>query len=75
MLAPDGEFICSEYVAKCFEEVGILIPWDGAGYWAPGDIAADPKVEAVAQFAIDPTPAPKPGKKHDGQTRHDARRS
>ena len=81
MLAPDDEFICSEYVAKCFEQVGIRIPWDGKGYMAPGDIAADPKVEAIAQFAIDPNPAPKPGHKPgeaegaDKKQGRDARRS
>jgi hypothetical protein len=52
ILAPDDEFICSEYVAKCFERVGIAIAWDGAGFIAPGDIALDAKIEAVAQFAI-----------------------
>jgi hypothetical protein len=75
MLAPDDEFICSEYVAKCFEQMGILIPWDGAGYMAPGDIAADPKVEAIAQFAIDPRPALKPGQEHGLKPRDDSRRS
>jgi hypothetical protein len=52
VLAPDHEFICSEYVAKCFEQVGIQIAWDGKGFIAPADIALDPKMEAVAQFAI-----------------------
>ena len=69
MLAPDEEFICSEYVAKCLEQVGIQIPWDGEGYMAPGDIAADAKVEAIAQFAIDPRPAPKPGQRK-GAAKH-----
>jgi hypothetical protein len=72
MLAPDGEFICSEYVAKCLEQVGIRIPWDGQGYIAPGDIAADPKLQAIAQFAIDPHPAPKPGnRKHRTKVQRD----
>ena len=50
MLLPDDEFICSEYVAKCFEKVGIEIKWDGLGFIAPADFAFDPKVRAVAQF-------------------------
>ena len=49
-IAPDDEFICSEYVAKCLEQVGIKIPWDGLGFIAPGDLAADPKVHALARF-------------------------
>jgi hypothetical protein len=49
-LGPDDEFICSEYVAKCFESIGAPIPWDGLGFIAPADIAADPAVRAVAQI-------------------------
>jgi hypothetical protein len=49
-LAPRDEFICSEYVAKCFETIGIDIAWDGAGFIAPADFARDPKMHAVARF-------------------------
>ncbi len=49
-LAPHDEFICSEYVAKCFEILGIHIAWDGAGFIAPADFARDPKMHAVARF-------------------------
>jgi hypothetical protein len=49
-LRPHDEFICSEYVAKCFEKVGIEIAWDGAGFIAPADFARDPKMHAVARF-------------------------
>ena len=45
------EYICSEYVARCFAAVGITIGWDGLGFMAPADIAADPAVSAVAQVA------------------------
>jgi hypothetical protein len=48
-LGPTDEFICSEYVARAFEKVGISFPWDGRGFIAPADIAADPKVRAIAQ--------------------------
>jgi hypothetical protein len=48
-LGPDDEFICSEYVAKSFAKVGIEFPWDGQGFIAPADIAADPRVEPIAQ--------------------------
>lgn len=49
MLTPDDEFICSEYAARCFEEAGVRIPWDGLGFIAPSDFAADPRMEALAQ--------------------------
>jgi hypothetical protein len=49
-LGPKDAFICSEYVAKCFNAVGIDIPWDGLGFIAPADFALDPQVRAIAQF-------------------------
>lgn len=49
-LGPDDEFICSEYVAKCFQAVGIEIQWDGLGFIAPADIARDPKTRAIARI-------------------------
>ena len=50
MLGSKDAYICSEYVAKCFERAGLRIPWDGLGFVAPGDFANDPDVSAVAQF-------------------------
>jgi hypothetical protein len=49
-LGPKDEFICSEFVARCFETVGVTFPWDGCGFIAPSDIAADPALAAVAQI-------------------------
>ena len=49
-LGPDDEFICSEYVARCFQTIGIQIAWDGLGFIAPADFARDPKIHAVAQI-------------------------
>jgi hypothetical protein len=49
-LKPKDEFICSEYVDRCYRKVGVEIPWDGKGFIAPADIANDPKVRAVARF-------------------------
>ena len=49
-LGPKNEFICSEYVAKCFERVEIKIPWDGLGFIAPADFANDPKIKAIGRF-------------------------
>jgi hypothetical protein len=49
-LGPKDEFICSEYVAKCFHKIGLEIPWDGRGFIAPADFALAPDVRAVAQI-------------------------
>ena len=49
MIGPDDEYICSEYVARCFARIGLKIPWDGLGFIAPSDFAADPEIGAVAQ--------------------------
>jgi hypothetical protein len=50
ILGADDEYICSEYIARCYQEVGIAPPWDTLGFIAPGDFAADPEVHAVAQI-------------------------
>jgi hypothetical protein len=50
ILGADDEYICSEYVARCFAAIGLPIPWDGLGFVAPGDFAQDPRIEAVAQI-------------------------
>lgn len=47
-LGPKNAFICSEYVARCLETVGVKVPWDGLGFIAPADIARDPRMDAVA---------------------------
>ncbi len=50
MLGAKNEFICSEYVAKCYAKAGLKIPWDGLGFIAPGDFALCPDVQAIAQI-------------------------
>ena len=50
MLGAKNEFICSEYVAKCYAKAGLKIPWDGLGFIAPGDFALAPDVQAIAQI-------------------------
>lgn len=50
-LIPKGEFICSEYVAGCYQALGLDFPWDGLGFLAPANIAAHPDVRPVAQVA------------------------
>jgi hypothetical protein len=49
-LRSKDEFICSEYVSRCFEAGGVRIPWDGLGFIAPADVAADPQVRAIARI-------------------------
>jgi hypothetical protein len=49
-LKAKDEFICSEYVDRCYRKVGIEIPWDRKGFIAPADIANDPRVSAVARL-------------------------
>jgi len=44
----DREFICSEYVARCYEQVGIEVKWNQLGFIAPSDFAADPDFELIA---------------------------
>ncbi len=44
----DEEFICSEYVARCYEQVGIEVKWNRRGFIAPSDFAADPEFDLVA---------------------------
>lgn len=48
-MGPKDEFICSEYAAFCFQQVGIEIVWDGRGFIAPADFALDPQIKAIAQ--------------------------
>ncbi|HEY5289146.1 MAG TPA: hypothetical protein VIJ59_03835 [Caulobacteraceae bacterium] len=49
-LGPRDEYICSEYVAKCFAAAGVDIEWDGLGFIAPCDFANDPAVKALTQI-------------------------
>lgn len=44
----DREFICSEYVALCYETIGLKVKWNSLGFVAPSDFAADPSFDLVA---------------------------
>ena len=37
----DREFICSEYVYRCYSSIGIEVKWDRKGFIAPSNFAAD----------------------------------
>jgi hypothetical protein len=52
-LQESDAYICSEYVAACFHAMGIELQPDKAGFMAPGDIANDPKVDAVYSLVHD----------------------
>ena len=47
VVTPKHAFICSEYVAACYQQMGIKLVEDKEGYLAPADIANDPKVTAA----------------------------
>jgi hypothetical protein len=47
-----NDYICSEYLAACLDQIGIQPPWDGRGFIAPSDFAADPEVTAIAQVRM-----------------------
>jgi hypothetical protein len=46
-IKPNGEFICSEYIARCYETIGLKIKWDRRGFIAPADFAGDRRFELV----------------------------
>jgi hypothetical protein len=52
-LDPKTRFICSEYVAKCFEAMGVVLAPDREGFIAPADIANDPKARGVYSLRPD----------------------
>ena len=46
----NDEFLCSEFVAKCYAGVGILYEGDGHGFIAPEHIAASDHVEVLVEI-------------------------
>ncbi len=54
-LKPINSYICSEFVAKCYESVGVTLAPDVGGYMAPSDIADDPNIYPVRALCPDPT--------------------
>lgn len=46
-IAPNHEFICSEYVARCYAQAGLNIQWNRLGFIAPSDFAADPDFDLM----------------------------
>jgi hypothetical protein len=54
VLQPKNSYICSEYVAKCYAAMDVALVPDKDGFIAPGDIAADPHINAVMSICPDP---------------------
>lgn len=46
----DDEFLCSEFVAKCYAGIGIEYPGDGHGFVAPEHIAASEHVKVMVEI-------------------------
>lgn len=46
-IEPNQEYICSEYVARCYETIGLKVKWDKRGFVAPADFARDERFELV----------------------------
>lgn len=49
----DDEFLCSEFVAKCFAALKLAYPDDGRGFVAPEHIAMSPHVAALCEIALE----------------------
>ena len=52
MPSPGGRrrILCSEYIAKCSESIGLPIARNGQGFITPADIAKDARIVAEAQI-------------------------
>ena len=55
-LSENDRYICSEFVAMCFQEVGITLRLDREGFMAPADIALDEFIEGVFSLRPDQIP-------------------
>jgi hypothetical protein len=54
MLRSDDEFICSEFIYRCYQQLGIEVPWNGLGFIGPDCFANDPAIEPVVRLAQNP---------------------
>ncbi|MEP9357169.1 YiiX/YebB-like N1pC/P60 family cysteine hydrolase [Sphingomonas sp. KR3-1] len=51
LLRSDDEFICSEFLYRCYQQIGIEIPWNGLGFIGPDAFAKDPEFDPVVRLA------------------------
>lgn len=49
---PDDEYICSEFVDKCFKEMGIALERGSGGFIFPEHIAADKNIDPLFELSI-----------------------
>jgi hypothetical protein len=56
-LDPQNQYICSEYVAKCYDVMDVTLAPDQLGFIAPGDIARDPRIQGLFSVKPDGTAA------------------
>lgn len=54
LLRSDDDFICSEFLYRCLQQIGIEVPWNGLGFIGPHDFAHDPEIEPVVRLAQNP---------------------
>lgn len=43
----NNAFICSEYVARCYDQIKLKVKWNRKGFIAPADFACDSKFDLV----------------------------
>ena len=51
-LKRDREYICSEYVLECYQQLGISIEHDSRGFIAPADFAKAEEVTLLAELKL-----------------------
>lgn len=51
-IEPNREYICSEYVGRCYETIGLKVKWDKRGFVAPADFARDERFELVGVLRV-----------------------
>jgi len=54
-LEPSNSYICSEFVARCYEAVGIDLAPNAEGFMAPADVAADQNIVPIMALCPDPS--------------------
>ncbi|AWL11021.1 hypothetical protein HMF8227_00525 [Saliniradius amylolyticus] len=47
-IKPDKEYLCSEYVDRCWRSVGVEVPLHAGGFILPSDFARDDNIELLA---------------------------
>lgn len=56
LLESDDEFICSEFIYRCYQQLGIEVPWSGLGFIGPDAFARADEINPVARLSRTPFP-------------------